>query len=147
MAWISNVDQGWDIGLAPGPLDVDEARAAIIGQLAASYAPERLAALSNYLHVVAQPYSESQLSATRDAADVALRTAGFHNSAGIGLCTLSDAIRVEVTILSDAPLTPEQTAQVEAVLAPFGDQVRYKVSPFPRTADAIVPMTPPLPSR
>ncbi len=120
MFWLSTVDQGWDVALAPGTLDVEAARAAIITQLTPHYTPDQLALLTSSLHVVAQPYSEAQLLATRDAVNPALRAAGFNGGGAIGLCRLSDAIRVEVTIFSDTALTPEQTALVESILAPYG---------------------------
>jgi|GEM_PF-1739500 len=129
LAWLSTADQGWDVGLAPGPLDLEQARAAILAQLAASYSPDRLAALAGYLHVVAEPYSASQLSATLDAAVAALSAAGWSVSGSVGLCTLSDAIRVEIMVFSSTlPLPAAQAAQVDALLAPFGDQVRWVAS-------------------
>jgi len=48
-------------------------------------------------------------------------------SVGIGLCELSDAIRVEVGLYRDS--TPGIVERVRALLTPYGDRVRLGVSP------------------
>lgn len=140
MLWLDPARQGWDVGIAPGPLDVTAARAAIVGALRAALPAAGAAYLADRLHVEPEPYSEADLNATRDAIVAALssppRSFGF--GVGWGLCTLSDAVRVEVTLFDDS--TPADADAVRALLAPYGDQVRLGISatgpPSPSTGVA-----------
>ncbi len=127
--WVSNAVQGWVVGLAPGPLDVAAARGAIIDRLGPAFTPSEAAYLAELLYVDPQSYSEAELRATQAAVSDALSAAqlGVGWGANVGLCTLSDARRVEVTLYVDA--TPEIVERVRALLAPHGDKVRLAVSP------------------
>lgn len=129
MSWLSNPLQGWAVGMAPGPLDLAQARAAILDRLAARYSPEDVAFLASKLHVDPQPYSEAELKAVQAAvvADLQAAGPGIAWGVGLGLCQLSDAIRVEVQLFQ--PATPENVARVRALLAPYGDRVAFAVSP------------------
>lgn len=121
--WLSNALQGWVVGVAPGALDLAAARAAVIQRVAARYTPEEAAYLSERLHVDPHPYSDSDLQATQAAvnATLAAEAPGTYWAAAIA-CTLSDARRVEVSVLP--PTTAAGYERVTALLARFGDQVR-----------------------
>ncbi|HEX4363050.1 MAG TPA: hypothetical protein VHZ75_00755 [Solirubrobacteraceae bacterium] len=78
----------WVVGLAPGPLDVSAAHAAIVQALGQHAAGADLAELTERLHVDPQPYSEDELRATGDAVTNALVSAqlGVGWTAGAGGC-------------------------------------------------------------
>jgi hypothetical protein len=128
MLWLDDVRQGWDVGLAPGAMNADQARAAIVDQLSARFSAEQVSYLADRLHVEPQPYSEADLQATSDQVVAQMQAAdlGAAWSAGYGLCTLSDAIRVEVLMYGDS--TQATQDRVRAILAPYGDRVRFAVS-------------------
>lgn len=138
--WLSTLHQGWDVGLAPGPLTPDTARIAIITQLAQRFTTDQVVFLASHLTVDAEPFSDATLQTTQNNVMAALRMAGIYATAQYGVCTLSDAIRVEVTV--DALPTAELQAQVAAVLAPFGDAVRFRFT-TPPTAGGGSSATPP----
>ena len=98
MLWVNNVVQGWVVGLAPGALDVEQARTRIVDALAPHFTPADHAYLAERLHVDPQPYSETELRATQAQVDADLTAASIPASRGYGACRLSDAIRVEVTL-------------------------------------------------
>ena len=134
--WLNNEVQGWVVGLAPGPLDVPAAHAAIVQALGQHFAGADLAELTDRLHVDPQPYSDDELRATADAITGSVIAEHLPAAVGYGLCSLSDARRVEVELYSDA--TPEIVDRVTALLAPFGDQVRLVVHPYgPPVPDSV----------
>jgi len=138
MLWFNSTLQGWVVGVAPGPLDLQQARAAIVDRLSARFAPDDVAFLAQRLHLDAQPYRESELKATQAGVQADLTAAGLGVawSVGYGLCQLSDAIRVEIGLYADS--TPEIVERVRALMAPYGDRVRLGVSPHgPPTAMAL----------
>ena len=57
--WVNDDVQGWVVGVAPGPLGVAAARAAIVEALGQHFAGSDLAELTRRLHVDQQPYSEA----------------------------------------------------------------------------------------
>ena len=124
----SNALQGWVVGVAPGPLDLAQARAAIVDRLSARFSPDDASMLASRLHVDAQPYRESELRATQDAVTADLSASGIDAgwSVGYGACQFSDAIRVEVELCQDS--TPQIVERVRALLVPYGDRVRLGVS-------------------
>jgi hypothetical protein len=146
MLWLDPARRGWDVGIAPGPLDVAAARAAIVGALQAALPATDAAYLADRLHVEPEPYSEADLNATRDAivAGVASAPRSFGFGVGWGLCTLSDGVRVEVTLFNDS--TPADADAVRALLAPYGDKVRLAISdtapPAPATGVGVSPGVP-----
>jgi hypothetical protein len=122
--WLSDRDQGWDMGVAPGPLTVEEAHAEIAERLAARFAPEDAEYLAGALHLYDMPYSDKELRVleqelrSRMEADVGGRIFwAVHRG-----CLDGEAWRVEVGLYSDA--TAEDVAQVRALVAPHGDKVR-----------------------
>ncbi len=128
MYWVSNVVQGWVVGVAPGPLDLQQARARIVEALTPHFTSADVAYLDERLHLDPQPYSEAVLNATRAQVTADLQAIGARWSGGIGACRLSDAIRLEITLYNG---TDEQMVQrVRAALAPYGDRVRLEVVPF-----------------
>ena len=117
---------GWVVGVAPGPLDLQQARAAIVDRLSARFTPDDVAFLDSRLHLDPQLYGEPQLKAAQAAitADLAGR-----DRAPAGRCSsafeLSDAIGVTVKLSQDG--APEIGERMRA-LVPYGDIVRLGVS-------------------
>jgi len=150
MMWVSNALQGWVIGVAPGPLDLVQARAEIVARLATYFSGDDLAYLTERLHVDAQPYRESELQATQAGVRADLAAGGVGpTSVGFGLCRLSDAIRVEVTLYQ--PVSAEMIQRAQALLVTYGDRVRMEVSqrglPSPAIAFGPYPLLPKSPGR
>jgi len=125
IVWLSDRDQGWVVGLAPGPLDLQAARDAIAAALGERVSGDDLATLTSLLHVKAQPYSRAELERVQDEIVARLEGLGAAWALGIG-CEAGDAFRVEVELFNDA--TPEQIAQAREITAPYGDIVRFTVS-------------------
>ena len=128
LLWMSDALQGWVVGVAPGPLDLQQARAAIVDRLSARFTPDDVAFLDSRLHLDPQLYGEPQLKAAQAAITADLSAAGIDAgwSVFFGLCELSDAIRVTVELYQDS--TPEIVERVRALLVPYGDIVRLGVS-------------------
>jgi hypothetical protein len=125
--WLSDAEQGWDVGLAPGALDAAAARTAIGTALAKRFDQARVDFLMSALHVVAQPYGEADLQAVQQQVFALITGMGLQSGVGIS-CTMSDSMRVEATIFTgDAEPTDAQRAAVAAALAPFGDKLRYEL--------------------
>jgi hypothetical protein len=125
--WLSDAEQGWDVGLAPGPLDAAAARTAIAAALAKRFDQARVDFLMSALHVVPQPYGEADLQAVQQQVFALLNGMGLQSGVGIS-CTMTDSMRVEAMVLTgDAEPTAEQQAAVAAALAPFGDKVRWEL--------------------
>src|SRR4051794_18487838 len=74
MSWLGY--QGWAVGLAPGPLNLETARAAIVDRLAAHVSGAQVGVFTDRLHVVAQPYSETELTTTQAQVEAAFTAAG-----------------------------------------------------------------------
>jgi hypothetical protein len=110
----------WGVAFAPGPLDAAAARAAIHDYLAARLAPDDVTFLDSTLGLHAVPYSQAELTVVQAAVTTIMQSTHTISTAGIS-CGASDAFRVEVGI--GDPETPELRAQVEALLAPYGDKV------------------------
>ena len=131
MRWYSDANHGVAIGLAPGALDAEAARAAIVAELGERFTPEQAAFIAGRLALVAMPYGESALKETAaqlQARVTAALPAGKANVYPVG-CRLSDAWRVEVYM--NTPITAEEIERVKALVGEFGDQVR--LDPVPRT--------------
>ena len=127
--WANNVVQGWVVGVSPGPLEPEPARARSVDGLVPHFTPTDFAFLTERLYVDPQPYSEMEIHATMAQVSADLAAAGIRAvTVRYGLCTLSDAIRVEVMldIASDAPTVE----RVRAILVPYGDRVRLGFSPY-----------------
>jgi hypothetical protein len=148
--WLNARQQGWDVGLAPGALTVDQARAAISEQLRTRFSTEDVAYLDSTLHVEPQPYSSATLQQTQDEIlrQLVAANLGVGWSAWVG-CQLSDAFRVEVSMYTDS--SPEVIARVREIVAPFGDLVRLEVSaglpPRPAADVGLGPLAPPAPPK
>jgi hypothetical protein len=123
--WFSDRDQGWDVGVAPGPLTLDAARAAILDELAARFPPNPRALLADTLHVYAMPYGMAELEAVQSELSAELEAVDAGRGLGIG-CEDGDAWRVEVELFSE-DATAADIEQVKAILAPYGDRVRLIV--------------------
>jgi len=121
--WLSNRDQGWDVGLAPGPLDTVRARAAIVASIRARFAPADANTLDDLLRVYRQPYSEAELAAVRE--DVFSKLIAARIPVGGGsVCVDQDAYRVEVNVYNTA--TPTQVEQARTIVAVHGDKARFR---------------------
>jgi len=122
--WFSDRDQGWDVGVAPGPLTLDAARAAILDELGARFPPNPRALLADTLHLYAQPYSQAELETIQE--EISAQLNGLDGSYGLGIgCTNGDAWRVELELYNDA--SAETVRQVQAIVAPYGDRVLLMV--------------------
>lgn len=121
MLWADNFRQGWTVAYSPGPHDATTARAAIRAHLAAGgLGPATVDYLDSTLLLVPTPYSLADLESVRAQVGSIAQANGPIASFGIG-CAGSDAVRLEIRVVGD---TPELRAQVDALLAPFGDKVR-----------------------
>lgn len=129
MLWLDTRRQGWDVGVAPGALSIDQARDALVADLRSRLSAADADVLIGALHVEPQPYGEADLRAAQDAIFTALRAAVPEALFVAGAtCQHSDAIRVEVELWRDSARTPELIERVRAVLAPFGDRALLVVS-------------------
>jgi hypothetical protein len=115
---------GWDMGVAPGPLTVETARSAIGERLAARFPPEDAERLMSTLQLHEMPYSDAELDPLVDQLDGDLRAAlgdRIFWVVGVG-CLDGEAWRVEVGLYADA--TADDIAEVREILEPHGDKVR-----------------------
>jgi hypothetical protein len=129
--WINDARNGWSVAVAPGPLDLDAAKADIEDQVRARLVPEQAAWVNAHLSVWATPYSEAELRAIQNPLFAALGplNQGWGLSAGVA-CVPGEpeGFRVVAELATgDAEPTPELQAQVAAVAAPYGDKVRVNV--------------------
>lgn len=123
---IDNVAPGWYVGVAPGPLSLDDVRAEIGRRIDAQYEPGDAAYLKERLLVDAELYPEVELRAIQ--AEIVKRVMpDFGMSAAAG-CTRSDNLRVEVELFSDS--TEAQRAEVAAVVAEYGDRALLHINEF-----------------
>ena len=132
MRWFSDANHGLAVGLAPGALDADAARAAIVAELNERFTPEQAAFVAGRFAVVPMPYGEAALKETAAQVQARVTAAGIPqgkvmvNFAG---CRFSDAWRVEVEMFT--PITEEEVQRVTETVAEFGDLVR--LNPIPMT--------------
>jgi hypothetical protein len=112
---------GWDMGVAPGPLTAEQARAQIGDRLAARFAPDDAEFLMSTLELHAMPYSDAELGPIADQIWAEMEDSDFFWTAGVG-CLDGEAWRVEVGLYGDA--TAEDIASVRELLAPHGDKAR-----------------------
>jgi hypothetical protein len=143
--WLDTPNQGWAVAVSPGPLDVAGAKAAILAQFGTQLTPEQVAYAGDRLTVHATPYAKADLEQVQRDAFAAMQAQGWPASAAVG-CGTSDGYRVQITrFIGAAPATPELEAETAAVLAPFGDKVRFNLSPgipAPAVAPAPAPARP-----
>ena len=152
MSFMEHSTQRWGVAYSAGTLDDAGARATIRERLAATEAPARVEALMAALKLVPTRYSRAELEPIRDALWAAVNREG--RLALISLdCHASDAVRVLVSF--NVPDTPELRAQVEPLLAPYGDKVRLEFggnwsmtgsTPAPPPAPPAAPAPAPSPS-
>ncbi|MBB4662740.1 hypothetical protein [Conexibacter arvalis] len=141
--WVAPWHDGWRVGLAPGPLDPDAARAAIAAQLLSQAPAPLAAAAAAALRVVPQPFSHAALEATRDQVAALLTAPGAPHAGGFGVgCDEHDgAIRVLVWLWDESSAADE--AAIRALVAPFGEHVaivrRAGGSPRPAPATVLAP--------
>lgn len=119
--WADSIRQGWSVALAPGPLDAQSARAAILDALRARFEPANVGYLDATLALYPTPYGEAELSAIQQQL-LPVMEANRDLISGAGIdCFETDAFRVMVDIGPDA--TPDVVARTEAIVAPYGDRV------------------------
>jgi hypothetical protein len=139
MLWLDSARQGWSVGLFPGPLDADAARAAIVQGLHANLPQAQADGLEQMLHVVPQTYGGEQLMATVAQVQQGVDGLGFEHA--FVRATQCGEQQLVVVSLSQT-LTPEQTAALEQLLVPYGDEVRYQVMFGGETLGGTVPVPP-----
>jgi hypothetical protein len=123
--WFSTPDQGWAIGVAPGPLTLAQAHDAVVSALGAYYTADEVALLDRTLYTYPQLYGYGELRAIQDAIADAWPDLGVGATIGVGCEDGEDAWRVQVELFNDS--TPEVIARVQALIAPYGDRVRLLV--------------------
>jgi hypothetical protein len=143
LLWLDDRRQGWDIGVAPGALDLDQARNAIVAELRSRVSADDAAHLAGTLYVEPEPYSEADLRAVQQAilTQISAADLGVGLTVGVG-CTLSDAFRVEVELFNDS--SPATIDAVKSILAPFGDRalLDVKATGRPVTDVGVAPARP-----
>lgn len=141
--WLDTPNQGWAVAVSPGPLDVAGAKAAILAQFGMQLTPEQVAYAGDRLTVHATPYARADLEQVQRDAFAAMQAQGWPASAAVG-CGTSDGYRVQITrFIGAAPATPALETETAAVLAPFGDKVRFNLAPgIPGSAAAPAPARP-----
>ncbi len=115
------LNDGWDMGVAPGPLTVESAQTAIGERIAARFPPGDAEYLMSTFELHAMPYSDAELRPIEAEIYAAMEGSDFLWTAGIG-CLDGEAWRVEVGLYDDA--TAQDIAGVRELLAPYGDKVR-----------------------
>lgn len=123
MFWLQSRETAWYIGVAPGRISVDEARAHIVRYIDAYYAPDDATTLREGLRVIAEPYGQAELAGVRDRLSTEAKMQDWGVAFGVGIgCSLSDSWRVELTLFSDSP--EDVVAEARELAAPYGDRVR-----------------------
>jgi hypothetical protein len=126
--WPDTEAQGWSVGLAPGALDLEQARAAIEAGLRARLPADDAAHLAERLRVVPQPFSDAELRVVQKELEERLIAADWRVAWGAGVVpSASGEYRVEVTLYDDS--TPEVIAQATVMLDAFGDRARLVLRP------------------
>jgi hypothetical protein len=126
--WFSTPDQGWAIGVAPGPVALEQAHDAIVTALGSYYGGDDAAYLAGTLHVYAQLYGYAELRGIQDAISdqVDDLDLGVGMTIGVGCEDGEDAWRVRVELFNDS--TPEIAERVRELIAPYCDRVRLVFS-------------------
>jgi hypothetical protein len=140
--WVNDRRQGWSVAIAPGDLDVDAAKAAIVDRIQASFTAEQAAFLRDHLSVWATPYAEPDLRAIQD--DISTRALkpldqGWGMQASImcvpgdpaaeaGSRAAADGWRVTATLYTgDVEPSADLLSQAKAAVESYGDKVRLEV--------------------
>jgi hypothetical protein len=146
MLWLNSTLQGWVVGVAPGPLDLQQARARIVEALVPHFTPADLAYLDERLYVDPQPYSEAELQATQAQVHADLFAMGAFWGGSIGGCYDSDTVRVQIRLYNGTDT--QLVERVRAALAPHGDRVRLEVVPHgpPSPGGPLPPAPAPVPA-
>jgi hypothetical protein len=138
---INGATSSWDVGIAPGPLDVETVRAWTLARIGELYPSAEAESLRAGLRLVDQPYGDMELNAVRDAL-VPQITASRVGAMVVIACAYSTGRRVEVSLVNTA--APDQLAAIQALAAPYGDRVIVQIGPWGewRRTDGKVPATP-----
>jgi hypothetical protein len=115
----------WAMGIAPGPLSFDEARAAIEDLLVDRVGAADAALVMSRLGLYEMPYGDNELRTTAEKLEQQMDDAFGEEFSWVvdnGGCLDGEAWRVQVGLYSDA--TAEQIAAVRELIAPYGDIVR-----------------------
>jgi hypothetical protein len=121
----SSPREPWAMGIAPGPMSFDEARAGIEDLLTARAGAADAALVMSRLGLYPMPYGDNELRAIADKLDAEMNEEfgeDFTWYVDRGGCLDGEAWRVQVGLYSDA--TEEQIAAVRELVAPYGDIVR-----------------------
>lgn len=140
MLWLDFARQGWTVAYSPGSHDATSARAAVRSYLATRLDPAAVDFLDRTLTLLPTPYSKAELDALAPQM-LALLQNGHHLFSSVGTgCQWSDGVRIQLGVVD--PETPELRAQVEPLVAPFGDKVVVRYGQG-RAYPAIGIVTPP----
>jgi hypothetical protein len=115
----------WAMGIAPGPLSLDEARTAIEDLLTDRVGADDAALVMSRLGLYPMPYGDNELWVIADELEAKMDHEfgeDFTWYVDRGGCLDGKAWRVQVGLYSDA--TPDQIAAVRALIVPYGDIVR-----------------------
>jgi hypothetical protein len=133
--WLDAWRDGWFVGLAPGTLDTDAARALILERLLsavpAGFSAETIAHARNALHVVEQKWSSAELAATVAEVNAQLAALALQSApAGSVRCSDDGHQRMAIELFDDTSAADEE--RIRALLAPYGDRVELTRRPGPR---------------
>jgi hypothetical protein len=122
----SSTREPWAMGIAPGPLSFEEARAAIEDLLTDRFGAADAALVMSRLGLYPMPYGDKELRAIADEIEAQISDEfRFMDElwwvVDIG-CLDGEAWRVEVGLFSDA--TPDEIARIREIVAPYGDKAR-----------------------
>jgi hypothetical protein len=142
--WGQSRDSGWYVGVAPGPVSVDAARAYLLERVDAQYSGADAELLRDRLHVIAQPYGQAELYAIQEELFDELVRANWEVGWIMGAsCAHSDAWRLELGFFdgsSDAEL-----AAARELTAKWGDRVLVLMVPGGPPRPAVGRALPPAP--
>ena len=141
--WVQSALGTWWVGLAPGPLNEQEARAKLREKLHSVLDDTEAEYMHDRLRVLAQPYSNVELRRIQDEIVAAEMGSGRPNMVvGLGSMCKDGAMRVGV-MLNTEGATEEQAAEVEHRLRErYGDRVRFERT-GPIVANSTLPAAPP----
>ena len=122
----SSPRETWAMGIAPGPMTFDEARAAIEDLLTDRVGAVDAALVMSRLGLYPMPYGDNELRAIADEIDAKIGddfkiVDELWWVVDVG-CLDGEAWRVEVGLFSDA--TPDDIARIREIVAPYGDKAR-----------------------
>jgi hypothetical protein len=143
MLWVDTPRQGWSVAFSPGPHDAASARAAIDSFLATRVSAADKDYLMGALTLLPTPYSKAELDAVVNALlPAVMDQTGILSGAEVS-CVGTD-VHVTVTVIPQE--TPEVRAQVDALVAPYGDKVRLRFGvPRPQAGTLLIGTAPELP--